>query len=284
MSSEPSQYQVVIAGGGPAGLAAGLFTARYALSTLILDRGKSWLKQCAYLDNYLGFPGGVDALEFLDLARAHASEAGCHIVTERVAALELGHETARFIVRTRAGDLFLADRFVAATSGDVEYLRALNRQWFDDDGQWSYEPLDAYGRTNVEGLYLAGVLAGVENQAIISAGQAAQAALGLIQDVRYAEGNRDAVARWLDWQVHQGQYEGERWAERVRAYFRASMSEQLDLDSADVHQMVERWIARKRDQQLDHQDVERRRALGRRMRAQYARPLACEDSDGEVRS
>lgn len=49
-------YDVVIVGGGPAGCSAGVFTGRYGLDTVIFDRGRSSLRRCAYLENYLGFP------------------------------------------------------------------------------------------------------------------------------------------------------------------------------------------------------------------------------------
>jgi len=51
-------HDVVVVGGGPAGCAAGVFTARYGLDTMIFDRGRSSIQRCAYLENYLGFPRG----------------------------------------------------------------------------------------------------------------------------------------------------------------------------------------------------------------------------------
>ena len=82
MSNEIERADVAIIGAGPAGLSAGLFTARDGLRTRIFDRGPSLLKQCAHLDNYLGFPGGIDAGEFLRLAKCHAAEAGCAITAQ----------------------------------------------------------------------------------------------------------------------------------------------------------------------------------------------------------
>jgi hypothetical protein len=261
------RYAVIIAGGGPAGLAAGLFTARYGLRTLILDRGKSSLRQCAYLENYLGFPGGIGIPAFLDLSRAQVIDAGCEIVHERVTALEFGGNGRRFRVRTHKGSSYCADRFIAATVYDTEYLQGLaTPALFESDGQSLRRP-DAHGRTAVAGLYLAGPLAGVENEALISAGQAAQAALGLIRDIRYGHGLWDAIAHYLDWQVWQGCCEGEDWVERVHRYFKNSVPEQAGLDAARVREIIDQWIAMKRARQLDQTEVRWRGERGRRMLA-----------------
>jgi hypothetical protein len=269
MSCDPQRFDVVIAGGGPAGLAAGLFIARYKLSTLVIDRGKSLLRQCAYLDNFLGFPGGVDVSEFLSLARAHAMEAGCRIVSRRVVALERTADGPdRFVVQTSDGESVLAGRFIAASGCETRYLRELNvPELLDDDGELHRASIDAYGRTIVEGLYVAGPLAGIENQALISAGQAAQVALGLVRDIRFAEGLCEALARHLDWQLRKGTYDSERWAEQVRAHFQDAAKAQADSDASRHHDLVERWIRAKRDQQLDRVEVARRRRRARGLRS-----------------
>jgi len=51
---------VLTVGGGPAGCSAGVFCAREGLDTVIFDRGSSSIQQCAFVENYLGFPGGID--------------------------------------------------------------------------------------------------------------------------------------------------------------------------------------------------------------------------------
>lgn len=49
-------YDVLVVGGGAAGLSAGIYLQRYLLSTLIVDKSKArsfWMKE---LHNYLGLP------------------------------------------------------------------------------------------------------------------------------------------------------------------------------------------------------------------------------------
>lgn len=87
-AGQPSQSagrrDVVIAGGGPAGLAAALYSARYRLSTVVLE-GYQPGGQAALtdrIDNYPGVPGARGP-ELAALMRTQAREAGAEIVPAR---------------------------------------------------------------------------------------------------------------------------------------------------------------------------------------------------------
>lgn len=72
-------------GAGPAGLTAGLYTARANLRTLILrDREGSNLARVPRIANLFGFPGGVSGPTLLRTGERHATRYGAAIQTEEV--------------------------------------------------------------------------------------------------------------------------------------------------------------------------------------------------------
>jgi thioredoxin reductase len=83
-TSETTAYDIVVIGGGPAGCSTAVFTARYGLETLVLDRGNSSIQQCAFIENYLGFPGGIDVETFYAMSQAHAERCGATVVDDMV--------------------------------------------------------------------------------------------------------------------------------------------------------------------------------------------------------
>ena len=264
---EHEYFDVVIVGGGPRGLSAGLFTARHGLSTLIFDRGTSQLKQCAYLDNYLGFPGGIDADEFLRLSQRQAEDLGCRVLQQRVLAVQRSpHEGARFLVRTAKAKHVLAQYCVVASAADVDYLQALDTpSLLDAEGELCESAVDSRGRTPVAGLYVADLPSEVESQVVIAAGQGAQVALALLRDHRFMQTRFEVLARHFDWQVFDGTY-SKNWEARVHAYF-AKLAPSSSADAAQAFEAaVVRWLRDKRAQQLSRAEIERRR--------QHARNLA----------
>ena len=62
---KPITFDVIIIGGGPAGLTAGIYCGRGGLKTLILeeDRIGGMANRSFYIGNYPGFPGGINGLE-----------------------------------------------------------------------------------------------------------------------------------------------------------------------------------------------------------------------------
>ncbi|MDH3998786.1 MAG: thioredoxin-disulfide reductase [Desulfuromonadales bacterium] len=102
-------YDVVIIGGGPAGLTAGLYTSRAKLKTLLVERMilGGQVMTTTKVENYPGFPGGVDGPELMMRFQEHCQEFGLETMTGEVTALlDQGEEKIVIIdgkeVRTRA--------------------------------------------------------------------------------------------------------------------------------------------------------------------------------------
>ena len=62
-----TKCDVAIVGGGPAGCAAGVFCSRAGLDTVVVSNDRSTLQKCAFIENYLGFPAGIEPQSLLDL-------------------------------------------------------------------------------------------------------------------------------------------------------------------------------------------------------------------------
>jgi thioredoxin reductase len=177
--SDRKEYEVLVVGGGVAGLSAAVFTARADLDTLVLDSGESIIRRNAHLENYPGFPAGVNARLLLDLLGEQAERAGCErreAAVERVEVVEDG-----FIARTTDGDRYDAECVIAATRNTTDYLDAIDGVGIIDRGK-SFVDTDERGRTGVDGLYAAGRLAEKPYQAVINAGHGAEVAVTLLED------------------------------------------------------------------------------------------------------
>ncbi|WP_226022123.1 FAD-dependent oxidoreductase [Halomicrobium salinisoli] len=174
-----SEYDVVVVGGGVAGLTAGVFTARADLATLVLDAGGSILRRNAHLENFPGFPAGVNARQLLDLLGEQAETAGCERREAAVTTLETGDDG--FAVETDAGDRYAADYVVAATKNETGYLDDVEGVGLIDRGK-TFVDVDERGRTGVDGLYAAGRMAEKPHQAAVAAGHGAEVAVTLLED------------------------------------------------------------------------------------------------------
>jgi thioredoxin reductase (NADPH) len=78
-------YDLVIVGGGPAGLGAAVYAASEGLRTVLVERRATGGQagQSARIENYLGFPDGVTGAQLTDRARRQANKFGAEILTAR---------------------------------------------------------------------------------------------------------------------------------------------------------------------------------------------------------
>ena len=78
----------LIIGGGPAGLTAAIYLARFHLDILVVDGGKSRASWIPCSHNHAGVPDGINGKELLRLMREQAQKYGARIETEQVTKLE----------------------------------------------------------------------------------------------------------------------------------------------------------------------------------------------------
>jgi thioredoxin reductase (NADPH) len=96
------EYDVVIIGGGPAGLSAGLYTARARLSSLLIERGVvgGQIADAELVENYPGFAEGISGFELGQLMHQQATKYGLETLLAEATGLEL-HGEKKVVVTTK---------------------------------------------------------------------------------------------------------------------------------------------------------------------------------------
>lgn len=88
---QQAQYQLIIVGGGPAGLTAGLYAARGRLKVLLVEKGATGGQVLVtdWVDNYPGYVEGVSGFDLMDRMTAHADRFGLEKKFATIASLDL---------------------------------------------------------------------------------------------------------------------------------------------------------------------------------------------------
>jgi thioredoxin reductase (NADPH) len=78
-------YDLIVIGGGPAGLGAAVYGASEGLRTVLVERMATGGQagQSSRIENYLGFPDGVSGAQLTDRARRQAAKFGAEVLTTR---------------------------------------------------------------------------------------------------------------------------------------------------------------------------------------------------------
>ncbi len=102
-SARGAHRDVVVIGGGPAGVAAAVQLKRGGTNPLIIERDRlgGLLREAHLIENYPGFPEGIAGCALADLLAAHVERAGVEVLSEEVTRLERTGED--FSIHTAAG-------------------------------------------------------------------------------------------------------------------------------------------------------------------------------------
>ena len=98
-------YDLIVVGGGPAGLSTALYASREGIDTLVIERsaigGQAGITE--RIDNYLGFPQGVEGARLADDMRSHAERFGAEMLPAQ-AVSEIRADSLYRTVVTESGD------------------------------------------------------------------------------------------------------------------------------------------------------------------------------------
>jgi thioredoxin reductase (NADPH) len=127
ISAQPTgdHYDLVIVGGGPAGLAAAVYGASEGLRTVLVEREApgGQAGQSSRIENYLGFPAGLSGSDLARRATDQARRLGAELVTVQEA-VSLKAEGAGRLVELTGGGVLSANTVLVASGVSYRQLDA----------------------------------------------------------------------------------------------------------------------------------------------------------------
>ncbi|MFT8870969.1 MAG: FAD-dependent oxidoreductase [Sporolactobacillus sp.] len=175
-------YDVIIIGAGPAGQSAAIFTARAGLSTLVLDNEKG-LTRRALLKNHYGL---IEASGNTLIAAGKQQVDAAGAIIKKAHVTGITKEANCLTITDDDGNTYTAHQIILATGANAALAKAVGLQI--KDGREKYVntiiAADSEGHTSVDGIWAAGVAAGVSVHTIVTSGDGAKTAINLISELK----------------------------------------------------------------------------------------------------
>ena len=136
--------KVVIIGSGPAGYTAAVYTARANLDPILFEGGGATIEPLTVpggqlmitteVENYPGFPKGVQGPELMELFKAQAERFGTRVVTADVTAVDLSQRPFRVTSSDAEFTETLADTVIISTGASAKWLGIPSEEKFQKYG------------------------------------------------------------------------------------------------------------------------------------------------------
>ncbi|MGI6736371.1 MAG: NAD(P)/FAD-dependent oxidoreductase [Anaerovoracaceae bacterium] len=123
--------QVIVIGGGPAGVSAAIYARRGGLAVSLFSMGTGALAQAARIENYYGFPGGISGEELMARGLEQARQLGVEVLEQEVVGLGF---TDRLQVDTADGTSRPADAVVLAMGAARRRPEIRNLEKYEGSG------------------------------------------------------------------------------------------------------------------------------------------------------
>jgi thioredoxin reductase (NADPH) len=159
LATTPSKdfYDLIVIGGGPAGLGAAVYGASEGLRTVLVERTATGGQagQSSRIENYLGFPDGVSGAQLTERARRQATRFGAEVLTTRdVVGLDV-NGSAR-TVRFSDGGTIDAHTVILATGVSYRQLDAPGLEEMTGRGVYYGSALTETAACTAQDVYIVG--------------------------------------------------------------------------------------------------------------------------------
>ena len=159
LATTPSSdfYDLIVIGGGPAGLGSAVYGASEGLRTVLVERTATGGQagQSSRIENYLGFPDGVSGGQLADRARRQAVKFGAELITTReVVALDVDGPART--VRFADGGTISGQTVVLATGVAYRKLDAERADEFTGRGVYYGSALTEAANCRSQDVYIVG--------------------------------------------------------------------------------------------------------------------------------
>jgi thioredoxin reductase (NADPH) len=116
------KYDVIIIGGGPAGLSAAIYTSRDRMATLLIEKGLTggMINEAEKVDNYPGFPEGIQGMELAAKKYQQAQKYGLKDINAEATGIDV-NGTHNFVVKTTEGE-YTSKAVIIAGGSDKQKL------------------------------------------------------------------------------------------------------------------------------------------------------------------
>ncbi|SDW19390.1 FAD-dependent oxidoreductase [Paenibacillus sp. CF384] len=173
-------FDIIIIGAGPAGASAGLFAAKAGKKTLLIDSDKSMTKK-AWIENHYGLLETTGP-ELVEIGKKQAVKFGAELIQDTV--VNITKNENGFNVATESQQ-FEGSHVIVATgiSTDLAEKIGLSVKEGTEPRIKQVFDVDASGKSNVAGVWVAGTAAGVSVHTIITAGDGAKVAINVISEL-----------------------------------------------------------------------------------------------------
>lgn len=116
LRAQRSYYDLIVVGGGPAGLTAAIYAAREGIDSLVIEKsalgGQAGVTE--RIDNYPGFPDGIGGGELADRIIKQARRYGVELLSA-VGVSSIGRQGGYVVVQTASGDEYCGQAAIVAT-------------------------------------------------------------------------------------------------------------------------------------------------------------------------